>query len=133
MCSRGTARVRAATYVPGHQTRVQEKEAYRLPPILPLDPGTGGNVPAYVRAILMSSVHMTTSVCLTPIESPADPLGVEQLPLALCCDDPSAVRWRIIRAGQRRWPLYWGPVLENATAGWGPAGDGKQPVAPASS
>ncbi|MCC7548891.1 MAG: hypothetical protein IT532_14105 [Burkholderiales bacterium] len=34
-------------------------------------------------------------------------LEVERMPLALCCDDPSEVRWRAACAGRRLWPLHW--------------------------
>ncbi|MCW5621552.1 MAG: hypothetical protein KIS79_10640 [Burkholderiales bacterium] len=36
------------------------------------------------------------------------------MPLALCCDDPSEVRWREIRAWRSSSALQWGEVSEAA-------------------
>jgi len=49
-------------------------------------------------------------------------LQVERMPLALCCDDPSEVRWRTACAGRRLWPLHW--EEERAIA---PAAQGERP------
>ena len=59
---------------------------------------------------------------------PDDARDAERLPLALCCDDPSAVRWRTVRAARQRWPLYWGPAPEGPAPAGMPAADKAQPV-----
>lgn len=43
-------------------------------------------------------------------------MQVERMPLALCCDDPSEVRWREIRAWRGSSVLQWEEVSETASA-----------------